>query len=130
MSWSWSPRPEPLTPCGCTAAGPVALLLARRLLQAPRSLSGVRAGDRLVLLGDDLPWVDGVLYLGRESPLDPVLLPTHLAPDWPASWIGEVLRRRSRAPWAVLPQGVIGLSQASRVEPELLEEFLRAQTPS
>lgn len=117
-------------PGGCTAVGPAALRLAERLLEAPRPLSGVQAGDRLVLLGDDLPWVDGVVYLGRESPLDPVLLPTHLQPDWPASWISEVLRRRSKPPWAVVPGAIIGLSRATRVEPEVLEEFLRAQAPS
>lgn len=120
MSWVWTPRSEPLEPVGMTAQGEVARRLARRLRGRAQELAGVRAGDRLVILGPDLPWVDGVVYLGRQQPFHPVLTPTNLQPDWPLDWIAEVLKRKSAPPWAVLPELVIGLSRASRIEDDML----------
>ncbi len=123
MSFQWQARVEPLTPIGLCVRGEAARRLARRLIAQPRNLVGVHTRDALILLGDDLPWVDGVVYLGKEHPLDAVLLPTHLQPDWPASWIAQALQRQSTAPWAVLPDLIVGLSRASRLEAHILEEF-------
>ena len=105
-------------------SGSAAVKLARRLVERPLKLTGVRCEGRLVLLGEELPWVDGVVYLGREHPLDAVLLPTHLEPDWPVSWIAQALQRQSSPPWAVLPEVIVGLSRASRIESAVLEDFL------
>lgn len=116
----WHPRVEPLAPLAVAARGEVARKLARKLALRAHELTGVKAGEWLVVLGDDLPWVDGVVYLGKESPLDAVLTPTHLAPSWPTDWIARTLGKRSSPPWAVLPEVIVGLSRASRIEPELL----------
>lgn len=125
MTLSWSLRETPLRVEGVTATGAAAAALARKLLKRDVSaLSGVRWGDRLVLLGpaDCLPWCDGALYLGR---LDQLYLPTLLQPSLPVSWLCAALRRHCPGPWALLPDNAgIGLSRASALAPQLLEDFL------
>ena len=68
--WRRRPRPRP------AASSP----RTTRPLTALRGL----AGDRLLaILGDerDLPWVDGVIYLGADPDAPRLLLPTALAPS-------------------------------------------------
>jgi hypothetical protein len=72
------PREPPLEPVGVVATGPAVAALraaAVRRLRAGADLR-VAAGDAwLVVLGapDELPWADGVRYVGRDGPL---LVPT------------------------------------------------------
>jgi len=86
---TWSPRSEPLVPCACIGGGPVARALGRTLLTWDASrLARVKAcaGEGvLVVLGDgaDLPWSDGVTYLGRDRAAPHLLLPTSRRPDVP-----------------------------------------------
>ncbi len=81
----WNPRPEPLTPCGVAVRDEAARVLARRLLtRGPEELSrlqGVHAPGLLVVMGEEqeLPWVDGSVYLGREPGANRLLIPTTLA---------------------------------------------------
>jgi hypothetical protein len=103
----------------------VARELAARLLRSPLSqeLSGVHFPQGLILLGpaEQLPWCDGVIYLGRESRL---YLPTHLDPGVPESWLSQALRGQCPPPWALLPDGrVIGLAAASALAAASLERF-------
>ena len=75
-------RAEPLRASAAVAEGEAAGRLARRLLALPDAalarLAGVAGEDLLVILGveDELPWVDGIRYLGRDPDAPTLLLPT------------------------------------------------------
>ena len=104
----WRPRASPLTPVAVAARGDVARALARRLLalddDALSALRGVAGADVLLVAGTDLPWVDGVLYLGRDPAAAALLLPTALEPSVPAHFLERALEARFGAgPLAVLP---------------------------
>ncbi|MDC0670815.1 bpX5 domain-containing protein [Nannocystis radixulma] len=109
---TWSPRAIPLAPAAVVASGPVAARLADRLLTFADDvllrLRGVAGRDLLVLTGEssDLPWLDGVDYLGRD-PLAPGLyIPTTLEPAPAAPLLERALRRRApqlATPLALLP---------------------------
>ncbi|PTL83242.1 hypothetical protein DAT35_14720 [Vitiosangium sp. GDMCC 1.1324] len=108
----WSPRAQPLPALAVAGVGPVALALARRALAVEDGVlarwSGVAGPGVLVLLGDteSLPWVDGVVYLGRDAAAPSLLLPCTLAPDVAPSLLERALVTRARAgtPLAVLPR--------------------------
>jgi hypothetical protein len=97
---AFRPRTVPLAPIGCAARGPAARALAARLARtaardeaALTRLSGVSGPSLLVILGrgDELPWVDGVVYLGRDPAAPALLLPTTLEPDVPAALLERSL---------------------------------------
>lgn len=108
----WSARAVPLTPTAVVACGPVAARLADRLLTFADDLllrlRGVAGRDLIVLTGEssDLPWLDGVDYLGRD-PLAPGLyIPTTLEPTPSVVLLERALRRRApqlAAPLALIP---------------------------
>ncbi|MCB9694928.1 MAG: hypothetical protein H6736_24245, partial [Alphaproteobacteria bacterium] len=62
----WSLRDVPLAPVGMLATGAAAARLAERVSRR-RDLRGVVTDDVLVVLGTDLPWVDGAVYLGEPA---------------------------------------------------------------
>ena len=114
----WGPRLHPLVPLAVYARGEAAAALLRRLLARGDAelalLSGVvtaasAPGARaVVVLGEAalLPWVDGVVYLGRDQGAPELLLPTALEPRVPAALLEKALLRRNPglvAPLAVLP---------------------------
>jgi hypothetical protein len=115
----WSARAVPLTPTAVIACGPVAARLADRLLTFADDLllrlRGVAGRDLIVLTGEssDLPWLDGVDYLGRD-PLAPGLyIPTTLEPTPSVVLLERALRRRApqlAAPLALMPIGRRGAS--------------------
>jgi hypothetical protein len=108
----WSQRSEPLEPLAIAGEGAVALALARRVLTEDdarlASWSGVAGEDVLVLLGPaaSLPWVDGAVYLGRDSAAPSLLMPCALAPSVAASLLERALlslMQGAGTPVAVLP---------------------------
>ena len=127
---SWTPRPQPLEVEGVAADGAVTAPLVKKLLSRLPSLNGVRgvrAGSGLVLLGPaaDLPWCDGLTYLGRPNPQSLLYMAVHLVPSLPIEWLAHSLRQQCAPPWALLPDNrVIGLAQASCLEAELLRQLL------
>lgn len=119
----WVPREAPLAPRGVAARGAAGVALARRLLDLDdASLSawrGVAAGEDLVLLGDELPWVDGATWLGRDVSAPGWLLPTALRTDLPAPLVVRAVIARgahAAAPYAMWPEGeslrVVPLAEA------------------
>ncbi len=108
----WSLRSEPLVPCACVARGALAQALGRELLAwEPGRLARIKAcaGEgMLVVLGAsaDLPWLDGVVYLGRDEAAPHLLLPTNRVPDVPVDLFARALAARIPAATkagAVLP---------------------------
>ncbi len=120
-------RFDPLTPIAVVAVGDVALRLARRLLLLPDDalarLCGVAAPGVLAVSGPepDLPWVNGVQYLGRDARAPTLLLPTAVVPAAPLQLMERALVAGSGgapAPLAVLldPLRVIPLGGARPIE--------------
>ena len=78
---------------------------ARRRIDAGAELRAAAGDGWLLILGDDLPWADGCVYVGRDGPL---LLPTTRALDHPPSWSrGRALRRRGGRLIVVLEDAIL-----------------------
>ena len=104
------PRRVPLVPCAALAHGAVARRLADRLLRRDAAallrVTGVAGSDLLLVLAEaaELPWVDGVVYLGREPTAPALLLPTTMTVSCPA----PLLERRLIAEGFAAPIAVAG----------------------
>jgi len=131
----WQVREPPLEPVATAATGPAARALARRLMaMSPErlaALSGVAGGELLLVLGEgkDLPWVDGVQYLGRDPEAPGLLLPTTLRPAVPLPLVerAAMLRRRTAPmPVAVVldPPLLVPLEEARPVDRAVLRQWL------
>ena len=91
----------------------------------------------LLLIGaaEELPWVDGVVYLGRDPEAPSLLLPTTLEPDVPAPLFERAILARARAaapPIAVLVDtghvgALVGAGAARAVGRAELSAFLGAR---
>ena len=134
---TWAENDQPSSPCAVAAMDRHAKRLAERLLQLDPAmlgrLLGVVGKKTLVVLGAeaDLPWVDGVVYLGRTSSAPGLLLPTLLTPIVPGPHLLEqALRKRFpdvAIPLAVLPENpttVIPCGHALRLEAKEIEKWL------
>ncbi len=134
----WVPRSEPLAPCACVARGAAALALGRALLEWDAArLARIKAcaGDGLLLLlgeGPELPWLDGIIYLGRDEAAPHLLLPTSRKPDVPVDLFGRALAGQiaeAKAGGAVLPDDIsdgllwIPIWAAGPIERESLEAW-------
>ncbi len=138
---TWSEREPPLIACAVAAWGDVAFRLGQRLLdlndEALGRLSGVAGTNVMVLLGEteDLPWVDGVVYLGRDEMAPVLLLPTHQRPVVPpANLLDRVMLKRFpklNLPLAILPEtlSVISCHGALRLSRQRIEAWLAAGKP-
>lgn len=102
---AWIPRDAPLVARAVAAVGAPARALADRLAALDDAALGAldavaggaardAAGDVLVVLGAAaaLPWVDGVVYLGRDDAAPELLLPTALAPSVPPGALALAIR--------------------------------------
>lgn len=133
---TWGDREPPLVPWAVAATGDVARRLAERLLELDRAISsrlyGVAGPTTLLVLGEEtnLPWVDGVAYLGRDPAAPGLLLPTHLEPLVPtANLLEQALRNRFAKltpPLAILPKTmtVISCHSALQLLPKKIEAWL------
>jgi hypothetical protein len=135
---SWVSRERPLTPSAAVACAAAARTLAVRVatlddgrasrLHAARSTSGEAL---FVLRGaaDDLPWIDGILYLGLEPGVDGLLLPTTRRPDVPLDVFARAIAARFpriALPLAVLeqPRRVIAMGGLRPLDREALRHWL------
>lgn len=123
----WRVREPPLTPAAVAGVGPVAAALLARARQPPVAARGLpvpgsggptlavggpsgpgwagvwsSAPALVVLVGVDLPWVDGAQYLGRDPDAPGVLLPTRLQPGVaPDLWARRALGPFAAEQWPV-----------------------------
>jgi hypothetical protein len=110
--------------------------LARHLLgtrdEASLSrLSGVRGPGLLLVMGReaDLPWIDGIVYLGKDPGAPSLLLPSALEPDVPPPLLERAILAHApgiAAPIAVLvdPPALAGAGVARPVRRAELQAFL------
>lgn len=132
----WVPREVPLAPVAVVGRGPVARLLLARLRALPDDrlarLEGGTAESLTIVMGkaDDLPWVDGVTYLGREPAAADLVVPTTSAAAAPAALVEAALRRQATrtgaafaGPFAVLldPLTIVPLASLRRIDRAALE---------
>lgn len=128
-----APRAHPLTPCAALALGPSTRAFMARLLQLPEEqllrLRGVAGNDFLLVLGaaEDLPWSDGLSYLGREPGTPELLLPCAETSNVPPALVLRALMERFkgehlRAPFAVsfAPALVVPVADAQQLSQSLL----------
>ena len=112
---NWLPRAVPLTIGAAIARGNAAPLLAQRLLSMSDDqlarIRGVATSDLIAIAGTELPWVDGIEYLGRD---DQLFLPTALAPDVAVPLLARAITLRHPKLQAPI---------ALAAEPELLVSF-------
>jgi hypothetical protein len=110
------PRALPLEPAAVAARGPAARLLAQRVLRLSDKtfsrLSGIGGHDLLILIGEgpDLPWVDGVCYLGRDPRAPSLLVRCEWEPTVPPEILEEALLRKagpSPRPLAVMEPDLV-----------------------
>ena len=133
VSIEWQPRRVPLQPCAAAASGPAALALARRLQAEPCEklalLRGVAGSDVLAVCGapENLPWVDGIVYLGIDPAAPRLRLPTCLRPTVPVDLLERAILSLpgavTGAPLAVLradPLCIVPLAAALPVVPARL----------
>jgi MoxR-vWA-beta-propeller ternary system protein len=132
----WRVREPPLEAAAAAATGEAARALAERLLALPderlAALSGVAGAEVLVVTGEDLPWVDGVQYLGRDPEAPGLLLPTTLSPAVPLPLVERavMLRRRTPVtPMAVVlePPLLVPLDGARKVDRAVLRQWLSGE---
>lgn len=119
---SWQGRPQPLASLAAVALGEAAESLARRLLaEGEEDLarrSGVAGPGFLLVLAAaaELPWVDGVVYLGRDPEAPALLLPVHRRPAVPLPLFERALLKAfpaTRPPVAVLGEPALCASAAA-----------------
>jgi len=135
---TFGPRASPLAPSAAAARGPAAVALARLLAArgdaALARLAGVSGPGLLLVIGAaaDLPWVDGIVYLGKDPRAPSLLLPSALEPDVPASLFERAVLSRAAgvdAPNAVLvdPPALAGGGAARPIRRAELLAFLAAE---
>ena len=131
MQLTWEFREDPLEAIALFAAGPVVRKLVDRLLkysdETLAALKGVAGQDVMLILGQELPWVDGVCYLGRDPMAPTLLLPTHSAPKPSAELLEQALDTRDASvPVAVIPKGqlLVPAGDALPLDREDLQTYL------
>jgi hypothetical protein len=142
MEFSVVPRGRALALCAVLGRGEAASALFRRLRELSEErllrLRAARAGDALLVCGDapDLPWADGVVYLGRDGEAPSLLLPTTLTVEQPIALLERALSKRLEtehdagpppwalgfSPWLVMSAGTAQPNVRSKLGPSFEEE--------
>ncbi len=137
IPFGWRPRRRPLAAIAAVARGASAVALGRRLLdegEAVARFAAVGAPGWLLIAGSDLPWVEGIEYLGTDPEAPSLYLPTLLEPTWPLDLLTAALLRRGLAlPCAVLPAApgegplLLAVAAARPLDLDLLRAWLAEQ---
>ena len=104
---AWRERATPLAAAAVLGLGPVAVMLGARLERASDEelarFEGASGREALLVLGpaDRLPWVDGVMYLGRDAQAPSLLLPTALEPSVHPTLLEAAVARQFAGPGLV-----------------------------
>lgn len=128
----WRNRFDALQPLAAIAFGAAARGLKDKLLtlddEKLSALQGVFAHDLLFVAGaaENLPWADGVIYLGRDARAASIYLPTNRCPNVPFDLFEKsLLRRFARvSPFAVVENRIVSVGKMRPVSRPILSEIL------
>ncbi len=128
----WKNRLDSLQPSALVVFGISMIYLKDRLLlfddEKLSSLQGVFAGDLLFITGksENLPWIDGGIYLGKDQDAPSIFLPTNLRPDIPIDLFEKALLRKfaGQKPFAVVGNKIIPVGKMRPISRKILSEIL------
>jgi len=131
----WVLRVAPLVPSAAIATGPAAIALAQRVLalddEHRAQLSGGVSAETFVVRGEELPWAEGVAYLGVDPAAEGLLLPTTRRPDAPLDLFARAVYARfpsAPRPLAVLEsRRVLPLGATRTIDTDALRRWLGAR---
>lgn len=114
ISLRWIEREPPLSPvAGLARGGARAAWIDVLRARIQPTWSGVGNASLIVVIGEDLPWVDGIEWLGRDPAAPGLYLPTLVRPDLPLDLVARAaLRTVGRAPVVLLPDLLVPLDAA------------------
>ncbi len=120
----------PLAAVAALARGEVVPVFARRLLEEGEldRWRGLRGEGLILVMGAEVPWVDGLTWLGEHPDAPGLHLPCYLEPDLHPALIARALRRLGHSgPVAVLPEArlTIALGGARPIARDWLEPLAR-----
>jgi hypothetical protein len=127
---TWIERAAPLTPAGLVAPIGVVPALRARLLarddEALARLRGVATASEWIVIGPEgeLPWIDGLTYIGRDPEAPALWVPTYLALTPPAPLVERAIRARfGEPPFVVIgsPMRVVSMGAARPLDRGTME---------
>jgi len=126
----WSARARPLEPGALVAPRSVVPSLFARIGQIDDErlsrLRGVSTPDAWIIVGaaEDLPWVEGLIYLARDPEARSLYVPTYKRLEPSAALIERALGA-SRAPYALWGTCYASLAAARALDRDVLSEDAR-----
>ncbi|WP_431685848.1 hypothetical protein [Hahella sp. NBU794] len=130
----WRRSEQPMQPGGLLARAEHRADCLRALLQLEparqAALMGVAAASCIVIFGDetDLPWIPGVIYLGRAPSSPNLWWPTYLQPMTPPDLLQQAVRRHAGSgDFAIDPERktLIPLREALPLDPHTIQDVLK-----
>jgi MoxR-vWA-beta-propeller ternary system domain bpX5 len=125
----WDNRFDSLEPLALITFDEAARRLRDKLLsfddEKLSAWQGVYALDLLFIAGADLPWTDGVIYLGKDARTTSIFIPTNLRPNVPFDLFEKSLLRRFAAqkPFAVVENQIIPVGKMRPISRKVLSAF-------
>lgn len=127
----WRNRFDALTPSAVIAFDASAKKLKEKLLALDDEklglLQGVFAENLLFIAGaeENLPWTDGVIYLGKDALASQIFLPTNRRPDVPLDLFEKKLLQAfaMQKPFAVLENKIVPIGKMLPVSRKILSEI-------
>lgn len=127
----WRNRFDALAPSAVIAFDAAAKKLKEKLVALDDEkldlMQGVFAENLLFIAGaeENLPWTDGVSYLGKDALAPQIFLPTNRRPDVPLDLFEKKLLQNFAAqkPFAVLENKIIPIGKMRPVSRKILGEI-------
>jgi hypothetical protein len=127
MTLAWIQAEPPLAARGALASGEPARALALRLLERTHVCPALAGPGALIALDPELPWVDGVTWIGPCPDAPELWLPTLSRPSLPPALVLRALRLAGHTgPLLLTPAGVYPLGAVGDLDPERLRAWLEA----
>lgn len=128
----WKNRFDSLQPLALIAFNESAIHLKEKLLSFDDErlfgLQGVFAENLLFIAGvsENLPWIDGGIYLGKDENAPSIFLPTNLRPAMPIDLFEKSLLHKfsGQRPFAVIKNQIIPVGKMRPISRNVLGEIL------
>ncbi len=128
----WQNRFDALEPLALIAFDDAAVRLKKKLLSLDDEklslMQGVFGENLLFISGktENLPWIDGGIYLGKDARATSIFLPTNSRPNIPIDLFEKSLLRRFAAqmPFAVVENRIIPVGKMRPISRKILSEIL------